>query len=138
MSAVATLVERQTRYLMLIALPDGHRADLVADALAEHIGRLPDQLRRSLTWDQGKEMASHARFSVETGLPVYFCDPRSPWQRARTRTRTGCCASTSPSAETCARSPRTTSTPSPPNSNGRPRQTLGWMKPSEALALALR
>jgi IS30 family transposase len=66
---------------MLVALPDGHRADLVADALAERIVSLPDELLRSLTWDQGKEMAAHARFSIETGLPVYFCDPRSPWQR---------------------------------------------------------
>src|ERR671912_903195 len=79
MTAVATLVERQSRYLMHIALPQGHRADLVADALAAHITRLPELLRKSLTWDEGKEMAAHARFSVETGLPVYFCDPRSPW-----------------------------------------------------------
>jgi IS30 family transposase len=78
MTAIATLVERQSRYLMLIALPDGHRAELVADALAERIVALPDELRRSLTWGQGKEMAAHARFSIETGLPVYFCDPRSP------------------------------------------------------------
>jgi IS30 family transposase len=81
MTAVATLVERHSRYLMLVALPEGHRADVVADALAERIVQLPDELRRSLTWDQGKEMAAHARFSIETGLPVYFCDPRSPWQR---------------------------------------------------------
>src|SRR4029077_11699216 len=81
MRAIATLVERKTRFVMLIALPDGHAADVVADALAAKVVELPVQLRRSLTWDQGKEMAQHARFSVKTGVPVYFCDPRSPWQR---------------------------------------------------------
>jgi IS30 family transposase len=80
-SAVATLVERKSRFVMLIGLPSGHTADVVADALADAITGLPGQLRRSITWDQGKEMAQHARFSVATGVPVYFCDPRSPWQR---------------------------------------------------------
>jgi transposase, IS30 family len=117
MTAVATLVERQTRYLMLVALPDGHRAELVADALSQQILGLPDELRRSLTWDQGKEMAAHARFSVETGLPVYFCDPRSPWQRgSNERTPTVCYVSTSPSAPASPRFPRPTSTLSPPSS----------------------
>jgi len=73
---MATLVERKTRFVMLIALPSGHSADVVADALAAKITELPEQLRRSLTWDQGKEMAAHAQFSVQTGVPVYFCDPR--------------------------------------------------------------
>src|SRR5947209_12500511 len=81
MTAVATLVERKTRFAMLIGLPNGHTADVVADALAAKIVELPEQLRRSLTWDHGKEMAQHARFSVATGVPVFFCDPRSPWQR---------------------------------------------------------
>jgi len=67
--------------VMLVRLPGSHTADVVADALAEAIATLPEQLRRSLTWDQGKEMAEHARFSVATGVPVYFCDPHSPWQR---------------------------------------------------------
>src|SRR4029079_132379 len=96
MKAIATLVERKTRFVMLIALPDGHSADVVADALATKIVELPEQLRRSLPWDQGKERAAHARFTVKTGVPVYLCDPRSPWQRAATRTPTGCCVSTSP------------------------------------------
>jgi IS30 family transposase len=81
MSAVATLVERKSRFVMLIGLPHGHTADVVADALAAKITELPTQLRRSITWDHGKEMAQHARFSIATGVPVYFCDPRSPWQR---------------------------------------------------------
>ena len=78
MKAVATLVERQSRFLMMIGLQDGHTADVVADALAAKIAELPEQLRRSLTWDQGSEMAHHAKFSVETGVPVYFCDPAQP------------------------------------------------------------
>jgi transposase, IS30 family len=81
MTPVATLVERSTRYLMLVGLPDGHRAELVADALAGAITTLPRQLTRSLTRDQGHEMAEHARFTVDTGVAVYFCDPNSPWQR---------------------------------------------------------
>jgi transposase, IS30 family len=77
-STVATLVERTSRFVMLVHLPGSHTADVVADALADAITSLPSQLRRSLTWDQGKEMAEHARFSVATGVPVYFCDPHSP------------------------------------------------------------
>ena len=80
-SAVATLVERTSRYLTLVALPDGYKAEQVRPALAAAVARLPEQLRRSLTWDQGKEMAEHTKFTVDTGVQVYFCDPRSPWQR---------------------------------------------------------
>src|SRR4051812_6730808 len=80
MTPVATLVERSTRFVMLVALPGGHKADLVADALAAKITTLPAALTRTLTWDQGHEMAEHVRFTQETGVEVYFCDPRSPWQ----------------------------------------------------------
>ena len=82
MSPVATLVERSTRFLMLVALPSGdHKAEAVADALTEAVKDLPTQLARSLTWDQGPEMADHQRFTIDTGIQVYFCDPKSPWQR---------------------------------------------------------
>jgi IS30 family transposase len=75
---VATLVERHSRFVMLVGLPASHTADVVADALAAKISELPAQLRRSLTWDQGKEMAQHSRFTVASGVPVFFCDPRRP------------------------------------------------------------
>ena len=85
MSPVATLVERSTRFVMLVALPEGHRADLVADALAAKITTLPAALTRTLTWDQGHEMAAHARFTDDTGIEVYFCDPKSPRRSAAWR-----------------------------------------------------
>jgi IS30 family transposase len=125
MSAVATLVERKSRFVMLIGLPDGHTADVVTDALAAKIVELPTQLRRSITWDHGKEMAQHARFSIATGVPVYFCDPPSPWQRGSNENTNGFYASTSPSAATCAPTPRPTSTPSLPSS------TTALDKPSD-------
>ena len=90
MSPVATLVERSTRYLMLVGLPDGnHQADPVAEALASAITTLPRQLAKSLTWDLGHEMAQHQRFTVQTGVQVYFCDPKSPWQRGSNENTNG-------------------------------------------------
>ena len=87
--AIATLVERPTRYCQLVALPEGSGAETVAEALKASITALPAQLRRSLTWDQGPEMAEHRRFSVDTGVEVYFCDPRSPWQRGSNENTNG-------------------------------------------------
>jgi IS30 family transposase len=138
MTAVATLVERTSRYLMLIALPEGHRAELVADALAQKISQLPDELRRSLTWDQGKEMAAHARFSVETGLPVYFCDPRSPWQRGSNENTNGLLRQYFPKRTSLAPFTQDDLDAIAAELNGRPRQTLDWLKPSEALDQTLR
>ena len=86
---MVTLVERASRYLTLVALPDGYKAEQVRPVLAAAVARLPEQLRRSLTWDQGKEMAEHARFTVDTGVAVYFCDPRSPWQRGSNENSNG-------------------------------------------------
>src|SRR5262249_14961531 len=80
-SAIGTLIERQSRYVLLLNLPAGRGAAQVRTALAAKIQELPMHLRRSLTWDQGSEMAEHARFSIDTGVQVYFCDPHSPWQR---------------------------------------------------------
>jgi len=80
-SAVGTLVERHSRYALLFPLPEGVTAQQVRPALTAAVLRLPEQLRRSLTWDQGREMAEHLQFTVDSGVQVYFCDPRSPWQR---------------------------------------------------------
>jgi len=90
MSPVATLVERKTRYLMLVALPRGdHRTDAVAQALADAATTLPKQLAKTLTWDLGHEMAQHQQFTVATGVQVYFCDPKSPWQRGSNENTNG-------------------------------------------------
>jgi IS30 family transposase len=138
MRAIATLVERKTRFVMLIALPGGHAADVVADALAAKIVELPDQLRRSLTWDQGKEMAAHAKFSVNTGVPVYFCDPRSPWQRGSNENTNGLLRQYFPKRTEIAHYSQAELDAVATELNGRPRQTLGWKTPSETLDEALR
>jgi hypothetical protein len=109
---MATLVERQSRYGMLVKV-DGKDTKTVVDALATHVQTLAVQLRASLTWDRGMELAEHKRFTVATDVAVYFCDPRSPGSGAPTRTPTACSASTSPSKPISRSSPRSTSTPSP-------------------------
>jgi IS30 family transposase len=138
MHAMATLVERKTRFVMLIALPHGHAADVVADALAAKIVELPQQLRRSLTWDQGKEMAAHAQFTVQTGVPVYFCDPRSPWQRGSNENTNGLLRQYFPKRTEIAHFTQADLDDVAAELNGRPRQTLGWKSPSQALDEALR
>jgi len=138
MSAVATLVERKSRFVMLIGLPNGHTADVVADALAAKIVELPAQLRRSITWDQGKEMAEHARFSVETGVPVYFCDPRSPWQRGSNENTNGLLRQYFPRRSDLNLHSQADLDAVAAELNDRPRQTLGWRSPSQSLDEALR
>ena len=139
MSAVATLVERSSRFLLLVGLPNGHTADVVAAALADKMTELPVDLRRSLTWDHGKEMARHADFTVASGMPVYFCDPAAPGSAAPTRTPTGCYANTSPSAGSTSDTLTQAELDDVADElNGRPRQTLGWRSPSQALDHAIR
>ena len=135
---VATLVERHSRFVMLIGLPTTHTADVVADALAAKILELPEQLRRSLTWDQGKEMAQHARFTIATGVPVYFCDPRSPWQRGSNENTNGLLRQYLPRKSRMSDYPQARLDAIAAELNGRPRQTLQWRSPSEALDDAMR
>ncbi len=137
-SAIGTLVERQTRFVMLVALPRGRTAEAVREALAERILALPVELRRSLTWDRGKEMAEHVRFTVETGVQVYFCDPHSPWQRGSNENTNGLVRQYFPKGTDLSVHNQAHLDAVARELNGRPRQTLGWMKPSEALAKVLR
>ena len=138
MSPVATLVERSTRFVMLVALPQGHRADLVAEALAAKITTLPAALTRTLTWDQGNEMASHARFTADTGIAVYFCDPKSPWQRGSNENTNGLLRQYLPRRLDFRTLTQDDFEAIADQLNGRPRQTLGFKTPSQALAEVLQ
>ncbi len=138
MSPVATLVERSTRFVMLVALPGGHKADLVADALAAKITTLPAALTRTLTWDQGHEMAEHVRFTKQTGVEVYFCDPRSPWQRGSNENTNGLLRQYLPRTLDFRTLTQADFDAIADKLNGRPRQTLGFKTPSQVLAEVLR
>lgn len=133
-SAIGTLVERQTRYVMLFHLPNGRLAAEVKHALIKAIRQLPTHLRRSLTWDQGKEMGSHATFTVATGVQVYFCDPRSSWQRATSENSNGLLRQYFPKGTELSGYTQAQLNAVATELNGRPRQTLGWETPSEAFA----
>ena len=133
-SAIGTLVERQTRFVMLLNLNKGRLAIHVRNALADKVRDLPEQLRRSLTWDRGKEMGEHVRFTVATGVQVYFCDPRSPWQRATNENSNGLLRQYFPKGTDLAVYNQAQLDAIAAELNGRPRQTLGWMTPSEAFS----
>jgi IS30 family transposase len=132
-SAIATLVERQTRYTQLVALPEGFRAEPVRQALADSIATLPEQLRRSLTWDQGLEMAQHKQFTIDSGLQVYFCDPRSPWQRGSNENTNGLLRQYFPKGTSLKAITQADLDHVAAQLNGRPRKTLGFMTPAEKL-----
>jgi transposase, IS30 family len=119
-SAIGTLVERSTGYVLLVHLPDGYRAEQVAPALAAKITTLPETVRRSLTWDQGPEMRDWKQVSVAADIPIFFCTRTSPGSAPPTRTPTACCANTSRRAPICPCTPWPTWTGSPPNSTTGP------------------
>jgi IS30 family transposase len=148
-SAIGTLVERSTRFTMLLHLPPmpgqggprtkngpalaGHGAESVRDAIAAVITTLPEQLRRSLTWDQGAEMAQHAQLRIDAGLQVYFCDPHSPWQRGTNENTNGLLRQYFPKGIDLARHSPDDLAAVAATLNSRPRKTLGWRTPAEAL-----
>jgi len=133
-SFIATLVERQTRYVMLAQLGSDSRAATVTRAIARQIERLPDHLRLSLTWDQGTEMADHLRFKVATGIDVYFCDPHSPWQRGSNENTNGLLRQYFPKGTDLAQHDQRELDRVAAELNERPRQTLDWRTPAEKMA----
>jgi transposase, IS30 family len=149
-SAIGTLVERTTRFTMLLHLPRmdehgqgprvkngpalaGHGAQAVRDAIATSIATLPDQLRRSLTWDQGAEMAQHAQLRIGTGLAIWFCDPHSPWQRGTNENTNGLLRQYFPKGTDLSTHCADDLGAVAATLNSRPRKTLGWRTPAEAL-----
>jgi IS30 family transposase len=149
-SAIGTLVERTTRFTMLLHLPRmdghseqprihngpplaGHGAEAVRDAIAASIITLPEQLRRSLAWDQGAEMAQHAQLRIDTGLPIYFCDPHSPWQRGSNENTNGLLRQYFPKGTDLSEHSADDLAAVALALNTRPRKTLGWRTPTEAL-----
>ena len=153
-SAIGTLVERTTRFTILLHLPRmdmhgtppvkngpalaGHGANAVRDAIASSISTLPQQLRRSLTWDQGAEMAQHAQLRIDTGLAIFFCDPHSPWQRGTNENTNGLLRQYCPKGTDLSRHARDELEAVASALNSRPRKTLGWKTPAEALDDYLR
>jgi IS30 family transposase len=133
-SAVGTLVERSTRFVLLLHLPEDHGALSVETAMRKAIKKLPDELARSISWDQGNEMANHVDFTVATGIPVYFCDPHSPWQRGSNENTNGLLRQYMPKSTDLSQHSAADLIRIQRSLNGRPRKTLGYMKPSEKFA----
>ena len=132
-SAIGTLVERTTRYVMLLHLPHGHGAEAVAEAMVEAMSRLPEQLRKTLTWDQGKEMGNHAQIAAATDLDIYFCDPHSPWQRGSNENTNGLLRQYFPKGTDLAVYQPDYLDHVARKLNTRPRKTLDWKTPAEKL-----
>jgi len=132
-SAVGTLVERTTRFVLLLHLPGGRDAHLVEQAIRQAISTLPAQLARTITWDQGIEMATHAHFTIATGIPVYFCDPHAPWQRGSNENTNGLLRQYLPKGTDLSLHTAASLARIADSLNGRPRKTLGYMTPSEKL-----
>jgi len=133
---IATLVERHSRFTMLLKVPNKNTATVVA-ALAKHIGKLPQELRRSLTWDRGKEMAAHKSFTVTTNVRVYFCDPRSPWQRGTNENTNGLLRQYFPKGTDLSAFSQAYLNRIALRLNQRPRKTLGFETPADKLGLVL-
>jgi transposase, IS30 family len=133
-SAVGTLVERSTRFVLLLHLPEDHGAPSVEAAMRKAIRKLPEELARSITWDQGHEMANHVNFTVATGVPIYFCDPHSPWQRGSNENTNGLLRQYMPKSTDLSQHSAADLARFQRSLNGRPRKTLGYMKPSEKFA----
>jgi transposase, IS30 family len=131
--AIGTLVERSTRFVLLLHLPHGHSAAQVAEAMTTAMAGLPAALRRSLTWDQGREMALHAQIAADTGLEVYFCDPHSPWQRGSNENTNGLLRQYFPKGTSLAVHSKEDLEAVAAQLNSRPRKTLGWKTPAQAL-----
>jgi IS30 family transposase len=133
-SAIGTLVERTSRLVLLLHLPGGATAEAVRDAMTVKIAELPAALRRSLTWDQGTEMAQHQRFTADTAMQVYFCDPHAPWQRGTNENTNGLLRQFFPKGTDLSVHSRADLDYVEMLMNGRPRKTLRWQNPAEALA----
>jgi transposase, IS30 family len=133
-TAIGTLVERSTRFCLLLHLPDGFDPPQVRDAMIATMGQLPTHLRRTLTWDQGLEMRRHREISVALDLPIYFCDPHSPWQRGSNENTNGLLRQYFPKGTDLAAHTAADLEFVAAELNGRPRMTLDWHNPGEALA----
>jgi IS30 family transposase len=136
-SAIATLVERHSRYTVLVHLPAGRRAEHVKDALIQAVRRLPVSLRGTLTWDQGKEMEEHVRFTVATGVQIYFCDPHSPWQRGTNENTNGLLRQYLPRGTDLSSYTQRQLNHIAAELNTRPRRTLAWETPADVFARAV-
>jgi IS30 family transposase len=133
-SAVGTLVERTTRFVLLLHLPDGRDAEKVSQAMRNAVMSLPEALRRTITWDQGKEMSAHAQFTIDTGIQIYFCDPHSPWQRPSNENTNGLLRQYMPKGTDLSLHSAQDLERFAASLNNRPRKALGFMKPSQKFA----